>query len=315
MYELTAFKNIFDNKTRCVKAFGEWDDFVKALYQMSKIKGYKPARGERRIPKHASPLITPAIFEPGSTRSNDNVLYWANWAALDIDDYEGDIKDVLKLFKDYTFVCYSSASSRKEHPKFRMVLRLTERVVADDIGHFWFALNKEFNNVNDEQTKDKARMYYVPAKYPNAYNFIFSNEGKKVDPDTIMSKHSYVEEKKTFIEKLPKEMQKAIIQSKLDDLDRTDITWTNIDDCPFVSKKMIRHFDSIAHIDNSGRYSYFYKIMLNIAGNAINSGYPITPSEIETLLRQLDARYGSRYKRRPLALEASRALNFVLKHK
>ena len=28
-------------------------------------------------------------------------------------------------------------------------------------------MNKEFKDIGDEQTKDLARMYYVPAQYPN----------------------------------------------------------------------------------------------------------------------------------------------------
>ena len=81
-------------------------------------------------------------------------------------------KQLYQMFGAYEYVCYSTASSTVKKPKFRLVFPLTKEVHAKDLSHFWFAMNKEFKDIGDEQTKDLARMYYVPAQYPNAYNFI-----------------------------------------------------------------------------------------------------------------------------------------------
>jgi hypothetical protein len=312
MIQFTAFRSIFDNKTHRVKSFDDWDAFGKALLQMSKIEGYKPKKGEK-FPSNASPLISPAIYKANTTRSNDNVEKWSRWAALDIDDIDDTLENTLRIFQNYDFYCYSSASSRKDNPKFRVVLHLTDEVPADKIKHFWYALNKEFTGLIDPQTKDKSRMYYVPAIYPNAYNFIFKNEGAMVNPQTFMLRHDYVDDKKDFINKLPQNIQRALIKKKMDSLNNYNITWTSYRDCPFVNKKMLAKYQSIAGTDGTGRYSFIYNMMLNIAGNAIHRKYPITPKEIAALAREIDRDNGKRYSKRPLELEAERALDFALK--
>lgn len=312
--EFTAFHSIFDNKVNKKFSFGDWNTFVAALHKMSKIEGYKPKRGERPKRK-ASALISPAVFEANTRRANDNVLYWSQWAALDIDEYESSYEEVLKQFAEYSFVCYSSASSTKDHPKFRVILQLTDKVPADKIRHFWYAVNTEFSNVGDPQTKDLARMYYVPAQYPNAYNFIFTNKGKTIlNPTTIMEKHEFVEQSRDFLSKLPPEMQRAVIHHRKNMLDNTSFSWSSYKDCPFVNKSMIGDYQKIAFQDGTGRYTFFYKIMVNIAGAAVRKRYPITPHEIATLMREIDLEFGGRYKKRPLETEANRALNFVIRN-
>ena len=54
-----------------------------------------------------------------------------------------------------------------------LVFPLKVKVLPDKIKPFWFALNKECHGLVDGQTKDTARIFYAPADYPNAYNFIF----------------------------------------------------------------------------------------------------------------------------------------------
>ena len=311
MIEFTTFESIFDNQTHHVDAFPDWESFGSALFRMSKVKLVKPEKG-KKTPANAASLISPAIYKPGTTRANDNVLKWSRWAALDIDDFKGSFEDTLDIFKNYSFYCYSSASCRRDKPKFRVVLQLTDEVEANKIKHFWYALNKEFNSLIDPQTKDMSRMYYVPADYPDAFNFIFKNAGAKVNPNTFMLRHDYVDTKKDLINKLPESIQRALVQKKMDSLNNFDVTWTSYKDCPFVNKKMLNKYQSICHTDGSGRYAYIYSMMLNIAGNAIFKRYPITPKEIAALIRDIDRDHGKLYSSRPLELEAERALDFAI---
>ena len=52
-------------------------------------------------------------------------------------------------------------------------------------------------------------MYYIPAKYDNAFNFIFSNSGNYIDPDMVMNKHPYRQKSgNSFFDRLPEDMQK-----------------------------------------------------------------------------------------------------------
>lgn len=308
MIEFTAFPSVFDNKTHRRFSFENWEKFSAALFNMSKKPGYKPRKGEKSNLKPA-PLITPAVYEKNTTRANANVIKWAGWCALDIDEYDTTFEEAVKQFNDYEYVCYSTASSTKEKPKFRIVFKLSTDIEADKIKHFWYALNKEFNSIGDPQTKDLSRMYYVPAQYLNAYNFCFANKGLELDPQTLMDKHDYVDNSGTFLSKLPIEMQQAILQHRKDSLTNTDYKWTSYADCKFVNKRLVEEYRNIS---NTGWYHKMYQIMISIGGNAIRYKYPITATEISILCRQIDLETGGWYKNRPIEKESQRALDFVL---
>lgn len=307
MFSLTIFKNIFDNKTQRVMNFNTLEKFEGLLYQLSEQPGYKPKKGER---KDSSPLITPSTFESGTTRANKNVLKWNRWAALDVDDYDGTFEETIEKFKSNYFICYSTSSSTKEKPKFRVIFPLTEAVDADNIRHFWYALNHEFGSVGDAQTKDLSRMYYVPAQYPNAYNFIFTHKGDLLDPKTLMEKHTFVSGfKNSFHDKMPEHIRERIAEYRKDRLTNTNIRWTSYQDCPFVNKQLIIKYRTI---HEGGWYHMMFKIMVSIASNALRAKYPITPDEIARLCKDIDSDTGGWYKSRPLTLEASRAIDFSI---
>ena len=220
--------------------FDTWEKFESLLYSLSEKKGQKGGRD-------SSPLISPARYRVDTTRSNKSVEVWGGWACLDVDDFvcssEHLEQTLYEKFGEYYYICYSTASSTIEQPKFRLVFPLTKEVVSKDLPHFWFAMNKEFDELGDEQTKDLSRMYYVPAQYPNAYNFIFTNDGVKIDPDMLRNKHSYVESTgNTFLDRLPPAMQQAVIQHRKNSLDNTDYSWTSYRDCPFFPKRLEQEY-------------------------------------------------------------------------
>jgi hypothetical protein len=310
MYSVTIFKNQYDNKTHRRLDFETWIQFERFIYKLSE----RPMEG-----KKDAELISPAVYQDGTTRSNKNVLGWAGWAAVDVDDHEfsGNLKDeLIRTYGKYNFICYSTASSKDGFPKFRLVFPITKTVKRDSIKHFWFALNSELDSIGDKQTKDLSRKYYVPATYNDAFNFIFTNSGgNDINPHYLMSKWEYSVQKdsKNFMDRLPEEWQKQIIEYRKGKMNN-DITYSSYADCPFVNKKLIDEFKSIAHIDNSGRYAMIYKIMVSIASNAISRQYPITAQEIETLCRQIDLETGNRYENRPLNVEANNALEYAYKN-
>jgi hypothetical protein len=126
VYSLTIFKSIYDNKTHRRMNFSRWEAFN-------------------------------ATYLSNTTRANANVVNWANWTAVDVDDhvFKGNLKDELfNRFGDYTYICYSTASSSIDHPKFRLVFPLSKEVENSKIRHFWFSLNKELSEIGDGQTKD-----------------------------------------------------------------------------------------------------------------------------------------------------------------
>lgn len=312
-YSLTVFESIFDNKTDKRFDYSSWEKFESVLYILSEKPGYKAKKGEKSKRK-PSPLISPAIYKPNTTRANANVEGWAGWAALDVDNYTGSIDAITKNHGFYC-VCYSTASSTKEKPKFRLVFPLTAHIPADKIRHFWYALNKEFGGVSDEQTKDLSRMYYVPARYPNAHNFIFTVKGRILDPHELMAKHAYAERTgMSFLERLPDKIRDAIMAERKDRMDNRNVQWNSYRDCPFVNKKLINDYKAISMIDGSGRYRMIFKIMTSIACNAVKRRYPISADEVAELVRQLDADTSRIYQTRPLKNEADRAIEFAYKN-
>ena len=301
MIKGTLFKSLYDVATDEAIDFNYFVDFEKVLYKLADIP---------RKDKTSAYLMSPASYISGTTRKNDNVTSWGGWSAVDVDDYEGDI-DNYSIGK-YHYVCYSTASSTKENPKFRLVFPLTRQIQREEIKHFWFALNTELGEVGDIQTKDLSRMYYIPGKYANAFNFIFTREGDYIDPKILMDKHEYIEKGgDTFFDKLPKSMQEALINHTKNSLTNTDITWTSYRDCPFFPRNLETEYRSIT---GTGWYYKMYQIMVALAGNAIKSKYPITAKEIAWLCRELDMDTGNWYEKRPLDKEAERALEYVMKN-
>jgi hypothetical protein len=307
MYSLTLFKNIYDNDTSKRMDFDTWERLEKLLFTLSTQEGQKGG-------SNSSPLISPAIYRSASTRANDNVLGWGSWCCVDIDEYDGTIDDVLEHLKSYYYICYSTASSKEYHPKFRVVFPLTGVVGSDKIKAFWHAINALVLDVVDAQTKDLSRMYYVPAKYPDAYNFIFKNEGKHINPFDLMAKYPYVEatRKKNFLQTLPDAIQREVISYRRNQMENM-VTWTGYKDCSFFPKKLAQEYTGMAHIDGSGRYQKMYQIMVAIAGNASEAGYPITAQEIVDLCREFDIANTNLYEKRPMLKEAQNALEYAIK--
>ena len=304
----TIFKSLFDNKTQGRFDLANFDAFERVLYELSEVK--------RKDKKDAS-LMSPATYLPDTTRKNDNVVEWGRWCCVDIDDYTpaGKLEDdLLNRFGTYRFVCYSTASSTIDQPKFRLVFPLTTTVDRDKIKHFWFALNTELGDLADKQTKDLSRMYYIPATYAGAHNFIFSNkDGDNIDPAELMFKHEYHQKSNlnNFFDRLPEAIQEQIIEHRKSKLDNTNINWTSYRDCPFFPKKLEAEYRLI---NNTGWYHKMYQIMVAIAGNAIKRDYPITAAEISKMCRELDMETGNWYESRPLDKEADRALEYVYKN-
>lgn len=306
MIEFTVFKNLFDNKTH-TRIKMSFDAFEKMLYDLSD----KPLDG-----KKDAQLISPAVYQPDTTRKNDTVVEWAGWCCVDVDDYEfeGDLQDVLvQRFGHYRFVCYSTASSTEASPKFRIVFPLTESVEQSRIKQFWWALNTELGDIGDKQTKDLSRMYYIPAKYNGAFNFIFSHsDGSAIDANELIFKHPMPQKQNlnSFFDRLPDEMQKQILEYRKAKLDQ-DYNWTSYQDCPFWPKQLAAEYQTIS---KTGWYHKMYQIMVAIAGNATKNKYAITAAEISQLCRQFDTDTGKWYENRPMDKEADRALEYVYKN-
>lgn len=308
---LTLFKSQFDVSTEKRLNLTGWEQLVRLLYSLSqrKLKGKRDAE-----------LVSPAIYLNGTTRANKNVLAWAGWAAVDIDDWNistGSIEEELhKQIGKYSYAIYSTASSTIEKPKFRIVFKLSRHILNSEIRNFWFALQSSLDDKGDKQCKDLSRMYYVPGDYLNANNFFYVNEGEPVDVDKLMAEYPYAAKANlnNFFERLPEELQKHVIEHRKSKLENRSYNWTSYRDCPFINKQLIRDYTAIANVDGSGRYAMIYKIMASTAVSAVKKGYPLTSDELVDLIRELDRETSNKYQKRVLTVEADRALEYAYRN-
>lgn len=312
---VSAFKNIYKT-TPALGEFSNWDKFVASLQESSKIPATKGGH-------NSAPLISCAKFKDGTTRANKNVEFWS-WAALDVDDYEftftkhlpidvlNELMTWLESVIPFEFVCYSTASSTVEHPKFRLVFPISRRVYDDELQHFWFSLNKKVG-LGDQQTKDMSRMFYIPGQYPDAFNFFCKSSHNKVslNVDDLLQEYPFVKPKTGFLENLPDDLREEILHHRKKQMTNAGVSWSGYRDCPFFPQKLAKEYRGIF---GTGWYHKMYQIMIAVAGNAIREGYPITPQEISVLCRELDRETGNWYKNRPLEREASGAIEWVYRN-
>jgi hypothetical protein len=302
MVSLTIFDSIYDNNTSKRVDYKDFDQFEQILYKLAKEKSFKQ--------KKDAPLISPATYVESSKRANANVVAWGGFGIVDVDDYVGTVEDIQKQYEEYRYICYSTASSTKENPKFRLVFPLTKWVDNEQIKHFWYALNKEIGDIADVQTKDLSRMYYIPATYEGAHNFIFSHDGKIMDPDELMEKHRYISTSDSFFDRLPESIRNGLIEHRKQQLNNKDFTWSSYRDCPFVNQRQVEEYKKIS---GTGWYYKMYQIMVTVAGNATKRGYPITAQEIAYICRDLDNDTGGWYGKRDLTKEADRAIEYIFR--
>ena len=307
MYELTMFTSRFDNKTHKVMKLKDWTSLTNLLQNLSKIP---------KESKKDAELISPAIYETGTTRSNHHVERWGSWAAVDVDDVELDRDGLMEFLSErlgnWRYCCYSTASSKFGSPKFRLVFDLMEPLPKERIRHFWYALNTAIGDIGDAQTKDLSRMYYVPAKYASADNFLFVHDGDPIDVDDLLARHPYNERVGTsFLDRLPPALAEQVVAHRKNRLDNTDVNWSSYSDFPFWPKRLAIEYTMI---NDTGWYRKMYQIMVAVAAKAVAREYPITAREIAEMCRQFDNETGQWYANRPLEVEADRAVEYVYRN-
>lgn len=315
-FEITIFDSKYDNRTNKKISKRNWSQFKNFFKKLSELK----------YTKSTAPLISPAIYKKGSTRSNTNVISWGGWAALDIDSHSfNNTKEIGEYMsnnhEEKSYICYSTPSSSIDKPRFRLVFPLSSWVHGvQTVQKFWFSLNKEFSGMVDEQTKDASRMYYVPATYlESTNNFFWIQNGNPIDPNSLIEKHGAEDffvpsmGNGSFLDMLPEGMKEEVVKFRKRQIhnDGKYFAWTNYKDCPFVKREQLARYKEIVFTRSEGRYRGLYQLMVSIAGSAVSRGYPITSKELIDLILEIDMDIDGYYKNRKISVEVERALAFV----
>jgi hypothetical protein len=84
--------------------------------------------------------------------------------------FGGDIKKIESIYAKYKYICYSTASSKVEHPKFRLVFPLTRWIDKVEIKNFWLDSTKGIN-----PNKKQEPVVFIVV-YPKKLEWDFASE-------------------------------------------------------------------------------------------------------------------------------------------
>ena len=117
---------------------------------------------EENPDKVAGALWSPVEYDAGTTRGNRNVRFVE---ALVV-DMDGEAFDDARL-DGLEWFAYSTYSHRLDDPHYHLVLPLAEKVPASLWRAVWAELHDRIGLVGDPQTKDPARIFYLPQHAPD----------------------------------------------------------------------------------------------------------------------------------------------------
>ena len=116
------------------------------------------------LPKEEQPAWSPALYKEGTIRKNENVAL-ISCLCYDIDNGLHPADTILRLdLEDISYIIYSSYTSTKDHPRWRLVIPLNMPITTKhfkDIYHTagdWILGAGNYDNCDDP-----ARLWFAPA--------------------------------------------------------------------------------------------------------------------------------------------------------
>ena len=200
MYEYNYITDIFDKEPKYVQRSGV--EFWNAL----------TSREIRE--KEDAPLFIPALFNDNNRRKNVDTTH-ITMILVDIDGKENKLSfpsmdkyrhDKKWIENDFTFFAYSTYNHTHSHPKWRMIIPLSEPILASDWADggwesamYWFlktfyhdlafapgATDKEFEKYIDGSCKNPSRAYFYPSHPIGGTPLKFQRIGKKITPEDVL---------------------------------------------------------------------------------------------------------------------------------
>ena len=131
---------------------------------------------EENPDKQTGALWSPIEYNQGTTRGNRNVRYIE---ALVV-DMDGEAFDNARL-DGLEWFAYSTYSHRLDDPHYHLVLPLAHKVPASLWRVVWQELHDRVGLVGDPQTKDVARIFFLPQHCPGASFEFHEGHGELLD--------------------------------------------------------------------------------------------------------------------------------------
>ncbi|WP_115746954.1 hypothetical protein [Escherichia coli] len=258
--------------------------------------------------KKRAPLISPAFYDNVVYRKNENVSGWS-FLALDFDDATDITPEIAHqelTDMGWQHAIYTTASSTEDNPKFRLFIPFARVVEPHEMDDVWASAFQMWGSLTDAQCKDKSRGYYIPGVYPGAVNKCYlMRDGEAMSVEWLLA---------SFPPPPPPTIA-PVIHAKRATGPLSFVSWTGLHDCPLVKPAWVTEYTNLGS-GGDQHYKVLYQFMIKVAGKAVRDGISLTPSELASLARQLDAAKDSRwYKQgRNFETEAQRAMLWVANH-
>jgi hypothetical protein len=291
------------------------DSFPKFAECLSKYYAVeRPACEDHK--KYQTPLISPAVFKAGTNRANINVECWGSVIGLDMDSGAMTVDEAGAVMQEFAsdYAIYTTTKSTVEHQRYRIFAPLDRDVEAADVPKFWRGLSELFSGMIDPQTKDLARMYYVPATWlPDSANgcpynrFEAVTEGRTLMVDDIMAM-------------VPAD---AVIAAPVFAKPTTELEGSWKPTNPLIRQLYLNGLVTpkieadYRKVQKGDHHQGLFKFMVAVGFEAKRRNYPLTIAELIDLAKQIDSTNTiktnpNRWQR--MDYEASRALGFVRDH-
>lgn len=288
----------YQDKVSDIIRFQEWEYLKKWLYEQHKI--YTPSKKNNL---HIVSGETTTEFRTKGSFASTSCCYF-----MDIDNLNGmSMNAFIEKYKhlNHHYIAYNSASCRKEDIRFRVVFELDRPVEHKEFLHFWTNLNRLYDNLFDKQTNFIEKTNACPRTFDGALNFILEKGNKKVCVNKVKNAFIYTPPQK----KLDIEMF-SDFKAKQIKLNGRDVYWSSIRDCPFVPMDKVQEYQSIMNTDGSGRFDLFFRIMCSVSSKAYKRKYPLTTSELNMIMSEVDA---NGYQRREKKMSYIKSLTNAIK--
>lgn len=131
---------------------------------------------------------SPAVYPPGATRGNKNVGV-ISLLVVDLDHLSDDALDAAgRALQVHRYIAHPSHSDRPGDRCWRVVLALSEPVLAEDWPRFWLTAMNKLGQPADPAACDAARLYFLPTRRADAPDGqVEVHEGKPIDVRAMLA--------------------------------------------------------------------------------------------------------------------------------
>jgi hypothetical protein len=286
---ISIFETVHDNRAAGFEHL-TWLGFVQLLRDES---------AEPKASKTDALLFASTEFH-GGLRRKANALE-SGLVVLDVDSHAtlgGAVRVISR--EQIEAAIYTTASHSSDHHKFRVCVPLDGPIAAPEYPRVWRCLDNLFGRIADPSKQGCESLFYLPGVYPGRRNRLFHFRGMVAPAQHWISRLEVAlpEEQPQGDRGSQEASGRSIFNVRLNPrrgvrrrLECDDISWTSLEDNPFVSEAAVDEY--LATTQNW--YHARFRFMMSVAGRANVIGYPLSAYEVRDLFNLLDGRDGRHY--------------------